>query len=121
MAERETDSVDILTAFAIGAMIGVGATLLLRSTPETRTERIMKQLRPVARKARKAVHRAGSNYSKSLRMARRATGELGEGGKEVIDELQQQMEDVLASAREELGDAARKQLKLARKRLRTLR
>jgi hypothetical protein len=117
----ENDSVDILTAFAIGAMIGVGATLLLRSEPETTSEKVLKQLRPIGRTARKAAGRAGRHYGKSIREARRATSELGAGGKEVIDDLQQQIEDVLASAREELGDAARRQLKLARKKIRSLR
>ena len=117
----ENDSVDIWTAFAIGAMIGIGATLLLRSDPPTRTERVMKQLRPLARKARRTAQRAGSRYGKSLALARHATEDLGEGGKEVIEDLQQQIEDVIASAREELGDAARRQMKLARKKIRSLR
>ena len=117
----ENDSVDILTAFAIGAMIGVGATLLLRSEPETTTERIVKGFRPIARKARKAALRARKDYGKGVRTTRRATAELGGAGKVVLDDLQKQIEEVLASAREELSDTARRQLKVARRSLRRFR
>ena len=87
----ENDSVDVLTAFAIGAMIGVGATLLLRSDPPSTRERIIKRVTPLARKAKRA-------------------------GRDVVDDLQREIEDVLASAREDLTDAARRQLKAARRR-----
>ena len=117
----ENDSVDILTAFAIGAMIGVGATLLLRSEPETTTDRIVKGLRPIARKARRAAGRAGKEYGKSMRLTGKATARLGGAGKDAIEDLQKQIEEILSSAREELTDTARAQLKAARRSMRRFR
>lgn len=117
----ENDSVDLFTAFAIGAMIGVGATLLLRSEPETRTERILKGVRPIAHKARKAAKRAGSRYARSVALSRQATRDLGSSTRDVIDDLQKEVEDILASARNELGKTARQQLRSARKAIRRYR
>ena len=117
----ENDSVDILTAFAIGAMIGVGATLLLRSDPETTTDRIVKGFKPIARRVRKAAGQAGKEYGKSLRLTGRATSRLGGAGKDAMEDLQSQIEDILSSAREELTDTARKQMKAARRSLRQFR
>jgi len=121
MAERENDSVDLLTAFAIGAMIGVGATLLLRSDPPTAGERFMEGVRPIARKARRAATRAGKRYSKGLGLTREATRDLGGASKEVLEDLQKQVEDILDSARSELGRSARQQLRTARKAIRKYR
>ena len=104
----ENDSVDIWTAFAIGAMIGVGATLLLRSDPPSTSDRIVKRIRPIARKAQKAALRAGKHYGA-------AASELSGAGKEVIDDLQDEIEEVIARARKELGKSARRGLKGARR------
>ena len=117
----DNDSVDLFTAFAIGAMIGVGATLLLRSEPETRTERLLGGVRPIARKAKKAVGRAASRYARTVSQAGRATRDLGGAGKDVIDDLQQEIEDILTTARAELGKTARQQMRSARKAIRRYR
>jgi gas vesicle protein len=114
---RETDSVDLFTAFAIGAMIGVGATLLLRPDPPTQSERIMKRFSPLAKRARKAARQARHEYGRSVELSRRATRNVGNAGKEVLDDLRDQVEEILSSAREELTDSARKQLRTARKAL----
>src|SRR5262245_43648849 len=70
---RETDSVDLFTAFAIGAMIGVGATLLLRPDPPTPTEQVLKRFTPLARRARKAARRARRDFGRSFELSRNAT------------------------------------------------
>ncbi len=114
---RETDSVDLFTAFAIGAMIGVGATLLLRPDPPTRSEQVMKRLSPMTTRARKAAGRARRGFGRSVQLSRAATGEVGRAGLNVLDEFRDQVEDILSSAREELTDSARKQLRSARKAL----
>jgi gas vesicle protein len=121
MPERDTDSVDLLTAFAIGAMIGVGATLLLRSEPETPTQRLLKGFAPIAKKARKGVRSAGKTYGRSMRLSREATEKLGSSSKEVIEDFRDQIEDILSSARDELGAVARRQVKTAQRALRRVR
>lgn len=121
MATAENDSLDLLTAFTIGAMIGVGATLLLRSEPETPTQRLLKGFRPIVKEAGKATRSAGKRYGKSMRMSRAATEKLGKAGKDVIEDFRDQVEDILTSARNELTASARRQVKSARKALRRVR
>jgi gas vesicle protein len=115
---RETDSVDLVTAFAIGAMIGVGATLLLRPDPPSAGEQIFKRFKPIAKRAKKAVYRVGRNYDRTVKQSRAASRELGSAGKDILDDLRDQVEEVLSSARHELSDSARKQLKTAQRALR---
>ena len=78
---EETDSVDLLTAFAIGAMIGVGATLLLRPDTPTPSEQIMRQLRPIGKRMRKAARRAGRQYGRTVTETRRAGREMSSASK----------------------------------------
>ena len=114
---EDTDSVDLLTAFAIGAMIGVGATLLLRPEPPTPSEQIIRQLRPIGQRMRKAARRAGRQYGRTIRETRRATREMSGASKEALEQLRSQVDDLLSSARGELSASARRQLKLARRAL----
>jgi hypothetical protein len=114
---RETDSVDLFTAFAIGAMIGVGATLLLRPDPPTTTERVLKRFGPLAKRARKAARKAGRDVRRGVDLSRAAGRDLGVAGKDVLDDFREQVEEILSSARDELTDSARRQLRSARKTL----
>ena len=51
------DTVDFLTAFAVGTVLGIGATLLL--TPErSPRQRIAKQLKPYRKQMKKSYTRA---------------------------------------------------------------
>ena len=115
---RDTDSVDLFTAFAIGAMIGVGATLLLRPDPPTAGEQIFKRFKPVAKRARKAAHRVSRRAERGLEQSRAAGREIGNAGKYIYEELRDQIDEIISSARSELSDSARKQLKNARRSLR---
>ena len=115
---RDTDSVDLFTAFAIGAMIGVGATLLLRpDPPPTRTQQVLKRLTPLARRAGKAARNARRDLGRSVEMSRAAGRDLGTAGKDVLEDFREQVEEILSSARDELTDSARRQLRSARKAL----
>jgi gas vesicle protein len=115
--ERETDSVDLFTAFAIGAMIGVGATLLLRPDQPTTGERIMKRFEPITKNAQKAARRARREYGRSLALSQKATRNLGQAGKDVLDDFRSQVEEILTDARDELTSSARQQVQSARKAL----
>jgi gas vesicle protein len=114
---EETDSVDLFTAFAIGAMIGVGATLLLRPDTPTPSEQILNQLRPMGKRMRTAARRAGRQYSRTIAETRKAGREMSGAGKEALEELRDQVEDLLSSARNELSNTARRRLKTARRAL----
>src|SRR5688500_389040 len=110
MARQDTN--DFLAAFAIGAALGVGATLLLRPEKPNPGKQLQKRLRPHVRKLRKSAARKG----KGVRVARRPTAEGMEddairAGRELLAEFRGEVQRILDEARKELrelnGDRAR--------------
>jgi gas vesicle protein len=104
------DTVDFLTAFAVGTVLGIGATLLLQ--PEkTPKERVVRQLKPY----RKQMKRSYSQVRSGLKTGSDATGELTseaiEAGKELLGEFRSEVADILQDARAELQDMIRGQTK----------
>ena len=57
MARQDTS--DFLTAFAVGTVLGIGATLLLRPEPRSPRERLMRELKPYRKKLRRSAARVG--------------------------------------------------------------
>ena len=123
------DTTDFLTAFAVGTVLGIGATLLLRPAPESAKERLMRELKPYRRKMRKSA-------AKALGVARRSAGETGDvtadaidAGRELLAEFRDEVRRILAEATEELrqlreedgGHRARRRSRRAERRLGTLR
>lgn len=104
------DTNDFLTAFAIGTALGVGATLLLRPRPKSARERLLRELKPVrgASGARRAVP------ADAVRVTRPAeveevevlTEEVISVGRELLDEFRDEVQRILADAREQLRGVA---------------
>ena len=113
MAKQETS--DFLTAFAIGTVLGVGATLLLRSNKETQTERLLREIKPLRRRASKQMKRARSGISDGAEAAERFGGEILDTGRSVLSQFRDEVADIVTSARDEIVDAARDSIKGARK------
>ncbi|MGQ0560671.1 MAG: hypothetical protein ACT443_02205 [Gemmatimonadota bacterium] len=66
------DNRDYIAAFAIGAMVGIGATLLL-SGERTEAKRILYDLEPALKRARGKARRFGKDAARTARRgARRA-------------------------------------------------
>src|SRR5690606_16964944 len=65
------DTVDFLTAFAVGAVLGIGATLLLQPDNSPK-DRVVKQLKPY----RKQMRRSYKHFSRGLKEGSGATSEL---------------------------------------------
>ncbi len=95
------DTNDFLAAFGIGAVLGIGAALLLRpGNPDPR--RTLKRMRPrgkrlgrAAKQAQKAgerVHAAGGHLS----------GDAIDTGRELLHEFRGEVARILADARREL-------------------
>lgn len=63
------DRRDYWAAFAIGAIVGVGATLLL--APEDSGDRIMYKVKPALKRARKGTRRFRKNADRTMKRARR--------------------------------------------------
>jgi gas vesicle protein len=108
------DTTDFLTAFAIGAVLGIGATLLLRPDSESEAERILRQIRPLRKKATKRMRQAGRSASRRVRGA----GVLGEdvvaAGRAAIGDFRDEAAGIVEAARDEILRAARDSVKQAR-------
>jgi gas vesicle protein len=104
------DTVDFLTAFAVGTVLGIGATLLLQ--PErTPKQRVLRQMKPY----KKQMRRSYSQVRGGLRNGRAATGEMTTetitAGRELLGEFRTEVSDILRDAREELQELVRAQAK----------
>ena len=62
--EMVNERKDYVVAFVIGAVVGIGATLLLK--PPTRTERIVRQIEPRVRRLRKRGRRLRKTLKRAL-------------------------------------------------------
>ena len=64
------DKRDYFAAFAIGAIVGIGATLLLGHSKPTGARRILYELEPAMKQARRNVNRGLKRTRRSLRKYR---------------------------------------------------
>jgi gas vesicle protein len=114
---NEKDTIDFATAFAVGAIIGVGATLLLRPEPPSRTERLLKELGPY----RKQLDRGAKQVRKSVGKGASAAAHMGEQaweeGRGRADDFRAELAGVVADARDEFARLLRAEVKQARKAL----
>lgn len=101
------DNNDFLAAFAIGAALGVGATLLLRPEKPNPRKQLQKRLKPHVRKLRRSAAR-----KKAGRVVRRAPGAAGmeedaiRAGRELLAEFRGEVQRILDEARDELRQVA---------------
>jgi len=71
---------DYWAAFAIGAIVGIGATLLLAPEETDGARRILHQIEPALRRAR----RGGRRIGKGVRSAARGLSGRGKRGRRVL-------------------------------------
>jgi gas vesicle protein len=97
------DTVDFATAFAVGAVLGVGAALLLQPSRSPK-DRVVRQLKPY----RKQMKRSYSQVREGVRAGRGATSELtGEvvgAGRELLDDFRAEIADILENTRDEIQE-----------------
>lgn len=102
------DTVDFLTAFAVGTVLGIGATLLLQPQ-RTPRERVLRQMKPY----RKQMRRSYEQLRTGVRGGADATADLGgeviSAGRELLGEFREEVAEILSEAREELQDMVRDQ------------
>ncbi len=104
------DTVDFLTAFAVGTVLGIGATLLLqpRRTP---TERVRRQWKPY----RKKMSRSYGHARDALRIGADATGDLASevaaAGREALGEFRHEVAKIVSDARKDLRQTVQEQMK----------
>jgi gas vesicle protein len=95
------DSVDFFTAFAVGAVLGIGATLLLQPK-RTPKERIVKQWKPYRKQMGKSYRQAAEAMRTGADATSDMTGELVEAGRELLVEFRKEAAKILSEYREEL-------------------
>ena len=99
------DTLDFAAAFAVGAVLGVGATVLLGSEP-SRTDTLMRRLRSAGTRVRDVA----SDAVDAVEDAGESAGELSEdvvsAGRELIEEFRSEVTRILQDARAELREAA---------------
>jgi gas vesicle protein len=103
------DTVDFLTAFAIGTALGVGATLLLRPAKPTAKERILKQLGPYKKRVGRGYAQVRSGVREGTGATADLTGEVISAGRELLGEFREEVERILGEAREDLQGIVREQ------------
>ena len=99
------DTLDFAAAFAVGAVLGVGATVLLGSET-SRTEAVIRRLRSAGTRARGFA----SDTIDAVEDAGESVGDLSEdvisAGRELIEEFRSEVTRILQDARTELREAA---------------
>ncbi len=105
MDDRE--SVELVAAFAVGAILGVGATLLLRSEPS------------LPHRLTRRLEKSGRRLSRRAQAAGRGAGDAGEAlastGREVLHRFRGEVEELVSAAREQLAQDVYDQLRGARR------
>lgn len=102
------DNNDFLAAFAIGAVLGVGATLLLRPEKPNPRKQLQKRLKPHVRKLGRGARgrrRVRSGAPPPPREQEREAGmqeEAIQAGRELLAEFRGEVQRILEEARDEL-------------------
>ena len=115
---RGHDSTDFLSAFAIGAVLGVGAVLLLRPGAPNPRRTLAKRLKPHARRGKRGRRSriaavrleggaeeyltGGGRAAAQLRPAPLAMDDAIAAGRELLAEFRAEVNRILEEAREEL-------------------
>ena len=117
MEMPERDTREFLAALGVGAALGVVAAWLLRREPPSRRERLLRDLKPLRKKAKKTAKRARAGAEAAFDRS----GELVADGRETLSDLREEVSDIVRSARDELTAAVREQMRDAEKAFRRMR
>ncbi|MBW3554171.1 MAG: hypothetical protein KY466_11700 [Gemmatimonadetes bacterium] len=122
---KNDTSTEFVMAFAVGALLGVGAALLLAPDPPTRREKLMNELKPYRKKLGKKTASARKQMGRRASAAADMGDDLVEAGRAVAKDLREEVADLVAEARSEIAatvenqlDAAQDALKKGAKRIR---
>lgn len=114
---KQEETTDYLTAFVVGAALGVGAALMFAPKPPTRKERLMKELKPYRKKLEKKSARARKSMGNQAEAAAGWGDELMEASRAVVSDMREEVAAMVADARSEIADSVADQLDFAQKRL----
>lgn len=112
---NDHDSIDVWAAIAIGAVVGIGAALLVRARQEDDTHELLKRLRPVRRDAKRAVTTVRREVGRRASQAGEAGEDLIDAGRDLLADLRQGAREIVEATRDELAKAARDSVREARR------
>lgn len=108
------DTLDFMTAFAVGTVLGIGATLLLR--PErTPKERVVRQLKPYRKKMQRSYGQAREAVREGSDATSELTAEIVSAGRDLLGDFGDEVARILSDARSDLREQAQAQAKELRK------
>lgn len=102
------DTVDFLTAFAVGTVLGIGATLLLQPQRSPK-ERVIRQLKPYKKQIRRSMEQVRTGVRGGAGATAELSGEVVTAGRELLGEFRSEVAQILGEAREELQEILRDQ------------
>jgi gas vesicle protein len=104
------DTVDFLTAFAVGTVLGVGATLLLQPK-RTPRERLVRQMKPYRKQMRKSYEHLSRGIKHGSGATSELTTEVIGAGRELLGEFRSEVAEILDQARSEIRSLVAEQAK----------
>jgi gas vesicle protein len=113
MSDR--DNVDVWTAVAIGAVVGIGAALLVRARQEDDTHELIRKLQPLRKRAGRAAKSMKREVRRGAGKAVDAGEELVDAGRDILEELRDGASEIVRNTRDELQKAARESVRDARR------
>ncbi|MDR0787982.1 MAG: hypothetical protein LBG44_08970 [Gemmatimonadota bacterium] len=108
------DTLDFLTAFAVGTVLGVGATLLLQPDNSPKA-RLARELKPYRKQVRKGYRNVSRGIREGADSASELTSDVIGAGRELLKEFRSEVAEILDQARSELGDIITDQSKELRR------
>lgn len=109
------DTTEFLAAFAVGTVLGIGATLLLRPEGRTAKERLLREITPQKRGGRRPgagpVRRAPAREPRPARGRHRhghrveIAEDAIEAGRELLSEFRDEIRRIVDEARDEVKEA----------------
>jgi gas vesicle protein len=115
---KRPDIAEFLGAFAVGAILGASAALLLRPEPLRGTARIRRDLAPYRKRVRQNALLARRNFAASTDAAAAAAEALGHAARTLGRDLRTEVAEIVGNARLDLSDAVNEQVGQALKTLR---
>ena len=92
------DTVDFLTAFAVGTVLGIGATLLLQPE-ETRRDKVVKKLKPYRKQMRKSYDKLARGVRSGTDATSDLTSDVIGAGRELLGDFREEVSEILEQAR----------------------
>lgn len=102
MAREDTN--DFLAAFGIGAVLGVGAALLLRPGSPDPRRRLVKRAKPHGKRLPRGAKQTRRAAREAYRAGAELPGEAIEHGRELLHEFRAEVGRILEEARRELNE-----------------